>query len=252
MQENPSTMQPLPGDIIIPRFQTTDEILLNDPEYQRVYETVKELWQSGIIQRGTGYCLSMSDMIMTILRQKGIDSHLEECKLTIIGVEPPGLMMVGHTGLFKHNRTPDDLDTHIVCVTDTKIPILIDLSIGGMRAEIPFVCERANGEKNTIGEYDFGRSRWVYQRKEQPRLPQQHQLSVTERINTDRWVNRNIGLLKILVIVSITVSLFNAVRGSYDFYQVYVNDTNYWGPKHMQELYNKVEELERRVHPQSQ
>jgi len=237
--------------IVIPRFQTTDEILLNDPEYQKVYEVVKELWSSGIIQRGTGYCLAMSDMMVTLLAQKGINSHIQECKTTIIGINPPGLNLVGHTGLFPVNRVPDDLDTHIVCITDTKTPMLIDLSLGAMRPEIPFICERVNGSGTTISEYDFGSSRWVYQSKGTGRLPEQHQKSMLERMGTDRGVTRDIRLLKILVILAITISTVNALRGAYDYYQVFVNATNYWGPVPMKLLIEKVDRLEQTLVPSS-
>lgn len=235
--------QPTPT-LAVPRFVSKDQELIETRDYQIVIAVVRELWSGGIIARGSGYCLSMSDMIQTLLKQQGIESHLEECKLTILGIDPPNFKIIGQTGLWQPDRRPDDVDTHVVCVTDTDIPMIIDLSVYSFRDEVPYVVERLNGRAGFLAELDFTQSRWVYQRKDRPRLVDQHQTSILDRMETDRRVKRQITWLQWAVIAVMVIAGLNAVRGAYDFYTTYIDKENYWGPTHIRELIEKVDRLE--------
>jgi hypothetical protein len=230
----------------IPRFQTDDARLLADPDYQTVYATVLQLWEGGIIQRGRGYCLSMADIIHNLLKQKGINSRIVECKLTVVGIDPPGLLLVGHDGLNQVQQSAAAIDSHVVCVTETKIPMLIDLSIIGVRPEIPWILEALDSQGSSMVDLDFGTSKWLYQSKEVSRIPQQHQVSILERFKTDQKTSARIRLLMILVVVSLAVSSINAARGMFDFYMVY-HEKNYWGPDTMKRLIDKVEKIEQHI-----
>lgn len=227
------------------RFKTTDTELSKTKDYQTAIQIIQELTNIGVIGRSGGYCLSMSDMIKTLLEQKGIKSHLEECKLTIVGIDPPGMAIIGQTGLIhRASDLPQQLDTHVICVTDTEIPMIIDLSVNGFRDDIPYVCERLNGEKQCLAELDFGTSRWIYQRKDSARLANLYQTSILERIETDRKVKRQINFLMTAMIAVAIIAGVNAVRGAYDFYTTYIDKENYWGPTHIRELIEKVDRLE--------
>ncbi len=240
--------------MMIPIFKSTDEELINSEDYKKIHVILMHLWQGGIIQRGRGYCLSMADMIKTLLEQEGIVCNLVECKLTVMGIDPPGILLVGHDGLNRAQQDINDIDSHMICITKTEIPMLIDLSVIGVRPEIPWIFERANGAKDgIIAEYDFGVSRWIYQHKPSTRLPGHHQKSIVERIKTDGGIFRKFKLLTVLIVIAMTISLVNAIRGGYDFYQTYINKDNYWGPTHIQQLIEKVDQLEELVKkPQDQ
>lgn len=245
-------LPPIPG-ATVPRFTSKDQELVETRDYQIVIALVRELWSGGIIPRGSGYCLSMSDMIQTLLKQQGIDSHLEECKLTILGIDPPNFKIIGQTGLYKPDRRPEDVDTHVVCVTDTKIPMIIDLSVYSFREEVPYVVERLNGRPGFLAELDFTQSRWVYQLKDRQRLVDQHQTSILNRIQTDQRVRRQITWLQWAVIAVMIIAGLNALRGAYDFYTTYIDEDNYWGPAHIRQLIEKVDRLEELVKlPQDQ
>jgi hypothetical protein len=43
--------------------------------------------------------------------------------------------------------------------------------------------------------------------------------------------------------VALTISTLNALRGAYDFYQVYVAE-NYWGPGTLQQIDERLDTLE--------
>lgn len=211
---------------------TDDEELRNDPEYQKVIKHINSLWESGVIRRGSNHCLSMSDLIYNVLKLDGIKSRVVECKLTVLGVDPPGFSLVGHNGLMYRTGgalDPNNYDTHVICITETKIPMLIDLSINHLRKEVQFICERLNGDTvevpdrpikdKVIGYYNFGASIWTYQIKEKSPLmiPELHQRSIIDRIRTDQKIANAIKWLFILNIIGIAITLANAIRGIIDF-----------------------------------
>jgi hypothetical protein len=229
------------------RFKTQDTKLALSKDYHTVMEIVQSLWEGQVIQRGGGFCLSMADMIRTLLLQKGIVSHLVECKLTVMSKDPPGLTLIGHDNLIARTGNINEMDTHVVTVTDTDPPMIIDLSIVHLRENTPYIVERVNinyDDTNQLAQLEWGNDTWIYQKKPVSQLPQIYQQSIVDRFLTDRRIFKTLKIMSILITVALTISLLNGIRGAYDFYQVYIDDTNYWGPKHLEELYRKVERLE--------
>ena len=234
----------------MPRFQTTDAELIKTKDYQTVLTQINLLYNSGVVARGNGFCLSMAEMIRTLLHQQGISSRLVECKLTAMSQNPPRLTLIGHDNLTVQDRSQfSQMDVHVVCVTDTEIPMLIDLSISDLRPEhTPYICERVGpSTDSTIAEYQWADTNWVYQTKPVSQLPKMHQESIVDRFLTDRRIFRTLRTLTILLTIALVIGTGNAVRGAYDFYQVYIDETNYWGPKHLKELHDKIDQLDRAV-----
>jgi hypothetical protein len=60
---------------------------------------IEKLDASGLLERGNGHCLSMSDMIQKILLQKGVDCELVECSLMITIKDPPSMALIGYDGM---------------------------------------------------------------------------------------------------------------------------------------------------------
>lgn len=222
-----------------------DADLIKDETYLKIIDLMGKLWADGVIQRGHGYCLSMSDMMKTLLEDQGIPCKIVECSLIIMRKDPPGIMIIGQDR--QSNDPSKELDTHVVCVTETDQPILIDCSIGHVWPSVPYVIERVNGQGNEIAHYNFEGVTWVYKSKLNPRLPNIMQQNIIERLLTERKVKKDISLLKLLIIFALTISSFNAVRGAYDFYQVYIDETNYWGPAHIKQLHNRLEHMEQQL-----
>jgi hypothetical protein len=201
--------------------------------YQKVKYLVDGLNSSGMLENGSGYCLSMSDIVHKLLHKEGIKSRLVECSLMVTLKNPPSLYLMGYPGFNANNFDSEKmLQTHIVCVTETEIPILIDLSISHIDKNIPFICAPIiKKEKHTnISEYDFETSTWTYQEKVDTELPKLHQRSILDRIIQDNKIENQIDFIKKLIILALSVSSLNLIRGSYDFYQTYINRTNDWGP----------------------
>lgn len=226
---------------------TLDNQLRLTDDYQTVMGVIKHLMDTNTLMYGQGYCLSMCDILYTLLKQKGIKSRLVECKLTVTSYNPPFLHIVGAED--ERNRGHGNLDTHVVLITDTEIPMIIDASIGNIAGgSQQYIVERVNGcDVETIAEHVIEGVTWLYTLKVNHRIPRVHEQSIIERMGTDRTIFKNLHWLKILVAVAIAISTFNAVRGAWDFYQVYIDDTNYWGPNHMRQLVDKVDQLEQLV-----
>jgi hypothetical protein len=227
---------------------TRDKELLRTKEYQTVVDVVKKMWDSEVIHRSTGYCFSVSDMVRTLLLHEGIHSKIVECQLTVINTDPPGFVMLGYDHHVKNKEVP----THVVCVTDTEIPMIIDLSIGYIQPDaVPFIVERASPNPNmkeSIAEIKFDHATWHYTHKRDQYFPKFHQESIIDRIATDRKVKREIGWLKLLIGVVLAVSALSAVRGTYDFYQKYYVD-NTFGPQTVsrEDLLEELQKLEQKL-----
>jgi hypothetical protein len=224
-------------------FKLTDDLeLREDPSYKRVIEIVKELWDTDVIARAAGYCFSISDMVSTLMRHSGIESEIVECQLMVKRVDPPVMIALG----YDHRRdSPQQITTHVVVITKTEIPMIIDLSIGNLQPDqVRLIVERANGKNGTIATLDLGKTTWIYTAKKDQKFPHFYQQSIVDRIQTDQRVKREINWLKILIIVAISISSLNAVRGGYDFYQTYLDDGNSWGPARLKQLTEQVQRLE--------
>jgi glucosamine 6-phosphate synthetase-like amidotransferase/phosphosugar isomerase protein len=159
--------------------------------------------------------------------------------------DPPVMIALG----YDHRRdTPQQITTHVVVITRTEIPMIIDLSIANLQPDqVRLIVERANGRNGTMATLELGKTTWIYTAKRDQKFPHFYQKSIVDRIETDQRVKREISWLKILIIVAITISSLNALRGGYDFYQTYWVDGNFWGPDHNEKVIKRLDELERRI-----
>jgi hypothetical protein len=147
-----------------------------------------------------------------MLQNKGVKCKIVECKLIVLKKNPPGMHLIGQNNIFSEGNIKDNqskVDTHVVIITDTKIPMLIDTSIGHVNPKIPYVCGEVNGKNNVLAEYKIDDSEWVYIKKPIEVLPELHQKSLLERIKTDANVANTLQFMKYVVIALICMSLIN-------------------------------------------
>jgi len=207
-----------------------------ETEYFKIIKGVVDgLHKSGMTEAGSGYCLSMSDIVLKLLHKEGIKARLIECNLMVTLKNPPGLFLMGYPGFNQNNYTADKmLQTHIVCITETEIPILIDASVSHIDKSIPYICAPIlkNYEHANISEYDFETSTWTYTEKEDTdiELPKLHQKSILDRIKKDTDIQRQINFIRNFIFVLFAISGLNLIRGTYDFYQTFINPHSGWGP----------------------
>lgn len=214
------------------KYLTLDQELLADKDYQKVINLIENFCSLGILQRGAGFCLSVADTLSKVLKANGINSELVECELVITTENPPTINMVGQDYNPVVNET--QINCHIVCVTKTKIPMLIDISVADYESitGVVFVCERLKAsEEADLCKATYPGSSYFYNKKLNPILPGMHQISMIDRIKTDNQIFRSLSKLYLLLYVAIGITSLNFVRGSFDFYSKYVNSTNGFGPQ---------------------
>jgi len=193
---------------------TNDKSIFEDPEFLKIKEAVSRLVESGLTKMGEGYCISVSDIIFNLLSQAGIKCHLVECQLSIVDQKTQATHLIGFNTTFQQN-SHSRVSTHVVVVTDTKIPIMIDASIAhklpnGMQAIIDRFQDL--GDKVFAKVEKDGYTLIYQEKKEGIGIPQLHQISILDRINTDKKIFREIRILKILNYVGIFVSSFAMIN----------------------------------------
>lgn len=196
-------------------------------DWQIIQTVIQDLDQQEIIERARGYCFSVSDMAYQLLIRRGLDCELTECRLTVFSADPPQLSHIGHD----QQSRPGEISTHVVCMVNTEIPVLIDLSVCGLHPKIRWICEPCTARKSgEIAEFDFGHSRWLYQEKLLSQAPIIANKNIVERLIEQRKIKNDLRLIKLGLIALGMVVVLNAIRGGYDFYQTYIVEDNFWGP----------------------
>jgi hypothetical protein len=143
-------------------FQTSDIALLENKDYIKVRNAVYLLIDSGFNVKYTGFCIDSSRMVMAMLAQFGIKSHLQQCcALLTRGDKVKQLYAIG----FHEDIKPGVIDTHFVTITETDTPLLIDMSLGQLLLnEEKIILERAENEM-ILGNYTHTDYKLTYIRK---------------------------------------------------------------------------------------
>lgn len=207
--------------------------------FKTIKMVVDNIHNTGMVEAGSGYCLSMSDIVLKLLHKEGIKSRLVECNLMVTLKNPPGLFLIGYPGFNQNNYDSEKMmQTHIICITETEVPILIDTSISHIDKNVPYICAPIlrNYEHANISEYEFETSTWTYTEKKETEieLPKLHQKSIIDRIKKDTEIQTQINFIRNFMIILFAISGLNLIRGAYDFYQTFVNPNSGWGPQKVQ------------------
>jgi hypothetical protein len=198
-------------------------------EFDKVKKIINDLWDDGLIQRGSGHCVAMSDIVHKLLLHHGIESYLQECSLMIYKTNIVDLILVGYS-LAEVDNSVNQVKTHVVCITKTETPILIDLSIYNFVDGVPYICEYLE-PNSTVDQFEFPNGKFMYTKKYSDyQLPLLHQRSMMNRIQTDSKIFNNFKKINIILVIIFMVSLSNFIRGSFDFYQKYFVRDNGYGP----------------------
>lgn len=218
-------------DGTLKNFITTNKNLLETKEYKIVTESIRNLWDAGIIQRGSGYCHSISDMIYKILIANDIKCRLMECSLTVATKNPPSLVLVGEEHVYSSKQTREHINmmnTHVVCITNTPVRMIIDLSVNDFfpKTNIPYVCEELVEDESSsipgIYKINYPNSTWIYHEKRESKIPQIHQESIIKRYKTDEIIFNKFKVINRLLISICIITGVNFIRGTYDHFQKYV------------------------------
>lgn len=189
----------------IMKIITTSSNLSLNPDYQTVLKALGRMDTAGLLTRGQGHCISMSDVTQATLRQMGITSSIIEVQTAITHTESNRMFFIGFSG----ETDKDSIDTHAVVVTHTTTPMLIDLSIGhklpkGWKG----IVEQVVVEGDMLAMIKHPDVVISYQQKQSASLPLLHQRSIVDRITTDTHIFTQIKELRWLNYAGIALSAF--------------------------------------------
>lgn len=221
----------------------------NNPEYHKIVKVINSLAGSGSLFLGSGYCIAMCDLLQPILLHYGIKCNIVEVTLTISfnqSKDDRSTLAIGFNNVT--DDSPNSVETHVVLVTDTNPPFIIDPSISHKlppgRGVIIAACEDTKDRHLVDFINHEDNIRVTYIQKVLQKVPSAHQSSIVNRIYKDYMVEKRLKLLTTLLVVAMTVSSLNFVRGSVDFYKVYFDTENYWGPTHIKQIIDRLDRLE--------
>ena len=103
--------------------------IFKSPEVVKITEIVDKLFSSGMAVNFAHNCIAASDILQASLYSMGIKSKIVEVQLNVFRQDANGendYLYIGYDSV----SFPDQIDTHVVVVTDTTVPMLIDLSLG--------------------------------------------------------------------------------------------------------------------------
>lgn len=187
---------------------TEDDSLLKEKGFSVVVNVLTKLHREKILERMSRNCIAASEIVGTLLYQRGIKSYVLECQATVDSPTTGYLDLVGYDSMFSLDFPEDEqVDTHtvlIVLLEDTQL--LIDVSISyALPDSHPYVVQRVNGTSpEVIAESKFEDVSVVYTSKKNNRLPHIYQSNLLSSIlgeykNHKRIIaltrNVNIGLV---------------------------------------------------------
>jgi hypothetical protein len=194
-------------------FLTSDKGSVQTDDYRSISKVMTNMVLQGLTDLGRGYCISTSDMIMSALKHQGIESKMMEVTLTLtlnkFGRED--IAFIGFEGV----KNPGQLDTHVVVVTQTETPYLIDASISNLLPQDKMVIiepikKASNGLVDV--EYPEDGLKVSYKLKNTQKVPAVHYSSIIDRIKTDQKIFKDITLLKKLNYIGIFLSMFAVIN----------------------------------------
>jgi hypothetical protein len=156
-------------------------------DFEKVKQAIDRLCDSDVVSRLKGNCIGASDIIQNLLSFYGVKSKQIECQLFAVK-ENDGNKDFCFVGFNNIGLNPNSVDTHVVVVTETEIPILIDCSIGHLLPESEQIIVRklSSLDPEKLGEYKVDDIFLQYFHKKNIKLPALHQKNIIERINDDK------------------------------------------------------------------
>lgn len=173
-----------------------DPRLEKDQEYRMIRGVIQRMRDQGLLESAGGNCIGISEILQHLLGEIGINSRLIECKLLSTEKNRDNTIrdfqFVGYNGDHRL-REQGWIDTHVVVITETQIPQLIDLSIPHILKTRQWLHDSVNSlDPEIVSQYTLGDQHLVYSVKKNIRLLGMHQTSLIDRIDSERRIKNQI------------------------------------------------------------
>lgn len=191
-------------------YKITDKIK-NKTELQKITQALDRLCQSeDVVNRLQGNCIGAADIVQNLLSFYGIESKIVECQLFAIK-ENKDIKEFCFVGFNAVGLNPANVDTHVVVITLTEEPIMIDASIGHLLHDnLKILVKKLDPEiNNIIGKFTIDDLSLTYSHKKNIKLPALHQKSLIDRLNEERVFKEKVSFISKAVIVLGAFSLIN-------------------------------------------
>lgn len=194
----------------------------NHVEFLHLKSILDNLNKINFYETANGHCISTSEILKNIFEEKGIKSYLIECKAIIQYLKPPFICYA--IGYDIDKLKANSIDTHVVLITETNPPYLVDASIAG-RLPGKHLYVLTSLLNNLEGTYLYSANnedvKVMYEQKQAYKLPPLYQQNIIERLKANAEIKNELSLLKKLNYVGIGLSIFALVNIALNIIGVY-------------------------------
>lgn len=192
---------------------TIPDSIKHMPEVKGIIKVLDKISDTNVLERLKGNCISGSDMIQNMLHYHDIESKTLECQVFVARENAKvQFLFVGFNNLAP-NTTNNLVDTHVVVVTETNPPILIDAALGHVLPHDNQIIIQPleSTDPSKFGEFKIGDSTISYFEKKNIKLPSIHQKNLIDRLKADQEVNKKLTFMQKSLIFLGCFSLVNFI-----------------------------------------
>ncbi len=175
----------------------------------KINRVVENLDKTGVLDRLNGSCIAAAEIVQNLLHAEGINSRLQEC--TAIITQKEKFALVGYDNFLSG---PGQVDTHMVVITQTEVPLLIDLSMGYImnKPKLSIISPLVvSSDPEIITSHNIEDLIVTYRVKRNPRLYNVHQKTLVERLQTEAKLISDMSIMKKFIYVAIGFGLVNFI-----------------------------------------
>ena len=177
-----------------------------------IIHVVKELSENQILQKLPGNCILAADLVQNMLYSHKINSRVVEVQVVFTRSGDGGKKLTHLLGYDnKFVASPNQHDTHVVVITETDPPYLVDASIGHIvdNLETVIVHEMSKSTDDIIAETVVNGCNIVYRLKKNIKLPFFHQRDMVEKLKQYVKIQKNLDFLKMIAISAVAMGVIN-------------------------------------------
>lgn len=192
-----------------------DKGLLKYPFMAGIIQTLDRLNESDTLSRLPGNCISACDIVQNLLHFYGVPSKIVECQ--VVGIKRNQDMQdFCFIGFNNVGVNTNSIDTHVIVITETLPPVMIDASLGHLLDphDQIIVRELTETSPDKIGEFPIGDVTFTYFNKKTIKLPSLHQKNMVQRIREDQEIKVKLDWFYKLIVLCAAFSLINFVANT--------------------------------------
>lgn len=188
--------------------------MLDQSTKNKIDTVLQTLSQEGLLENLNGNCVLASEIIQNLLAIEGVNSRTVEVTLAVSRPEENDVRsftMVGYDFHPGFRPAQGAVDTHVVVITDTLEPMLIDASIGNLlrhAGQVVIAPVRSNHDEilcmAKAGSIDL-----IYRVKKHVKLPGIHQKDFIHKLRSELELKNKVDLLWKIMLAAILLSVAN-------------------------------------------